>query len=155
MTGRPANPGPGDLAPLLELLAETTTLTLATLDPDQTPRATPLYFAFTAGADLVFLSDPATPHAANLARQPQAAVAAYPEPADWREIRGIQMKGVVERLEGADAAGALEEFGRRHPFLTEVPAAWEAMQVYRFRPGWARWIDNRRGFGYRQEWNRG
>lgn len=155
MTGRAAASGVDDLAPLFDLLAETTTLTLATLDPDRTPRATPLYFALTADVDLVFLSDPKSPHAANLARNPQAAVAAYPEVADWREIRGVQMKGVVELLEGEPAAGALEAYGARHRFLAEVPAVWQAMRVYRFRPGWARCIDNRRGFGFRQEWDFG
>lgn len=152
MTERSAEPPAGDLAPLLELLAETTTLTLATLDPDGTPRATPLYFAPDAQADLVFLSDPETPHAQNLANSPRAAVGAYPEAAHWREIRGVQMKGVVERLAGNEAERALALYRSRFTFVDEVPAALEGMSAYIFRPAWARLIDNRHGFGFRREW---
>lgn len=142
-----------DLAALLDVLRETTTLTLATLDPDGTPRATPLYFAPMEQGSLIFLSDPATPHARNLARSPAVAAAAYPEAAHWRAIRGVQLKGMVDRPEAAEAEDALGVYRRRFPFVDEVPAAIEGMAVYRLRPRWARLIDNRRGFGHTTEWS--
>jgi uncharacterized protein YhbP (UPF0306 family) len=143
-----------DLRDLLELLAETSTLTLATTDPDGTPRATPLYFAASPKADLLFLSDPATPHARNLSERPRAAVAAYPEVASWQEIRGVQMKGTASALGAAEAEGALALYRGRFGFLSQVPAAFDRMSVYLFRPYWARLIDNRRGFGSAREWGR-
>jgi len=143
-----------DLRDLLALLAETSTLTLATSDPDGTPRATPLYFAASPESDLVFLSDPDTPHARNLAERPQTAAAAYPEAASWEDIRGVQMKGTASAVSGAEAEGALALYRGRFGFLSQVPAAFDRMSVYRFRPHWARLIDNRRGFGSAREWGR-
>ncbi|HKY84035.1 MAG TPA: pyridoxamine 5'-phosphate oxidase family protein [Anaerolineales bacterium] len=144
---------PGDeLRDLLAVLAETSTLTLATTDPDGTPRATPVYFTATPAAALVFLSDPSTPHAKNLSDRPATAAAAYPDVEDWRDIRGVQMKGTAGRLTTDAAEDALELYRRRFGFLSQVPAALDRMSVYLFRPRWARLIDNRRGFGFVREW---
>jgi len=143
---------PDDLRELLLVLSETTTMTLSTVEPDGFPRATPLYFATSPSAELVFLSDPATPHARNLAERPGAAIAAYPEAARWQEIRGVQMKGVAATLDTQAADRALDIYRTRFDFLGDVPAAFERMSVYLFRPRWARLIDNRRGFGAAREW---
>jgi uncharacterized protein YhbP (UPF0306 family) len=143
---------PDELKGLLALLAETTTMTLATTDPDGSPRATPLYFAASPLVELVFVSDPATPHARNVVDRPAAAAAAYPEVARWHEIRGVQMKGEAAPLRGDAAEQALVVYRKRFEFLAEVPAAFDRMSVYVFRPHWLRWIDNRRGFGASREW---
>ncbi len=144
---------PGEeLLDLLAILAETSTLTLATTEPDGTPRATPVYFAVTPEVGLVFLSDPATPHARNLADRPSIAVAVYADVEDWRAIRGLQMKGTALRLDDDAAQEALALYRRRFDFLAQVPAALDRMSVYLFRPHWVRLIDNRRGFGFTREW---
>jgi uncharacterized protein YhbP (UPF0306 family) len=142
---------PDDLDGLLALLAETTTMTLAT-DPDGSPRNA--LFAASPLVELVFLSDPATPHARNVVKRPAVGAAAYPEVARWQEIRGVQMKGTAAPLHGDAAEQALALYGARFEFLAQVPAAFDRMSVYLFRPDWLRWIDNRRGFGASQEWGR-
>lgn len=135
------------------LLSETRALTLATLDPDGSPRATPLFFAFEPDLGLLFLSDPDTPHMHNLARDPRAAVGLYPEVSDWQEIRGLQMKGTVSAVPEAEREEAMTTYRARFPFLEAVAEAVEAAGLYRFRPRWVRLIDNRRGFGFHQEWD--
>ncbi len=141
-----------DLPALQALLAETHVLTLATLDPDGAPRATPVFFAADERLDLIFLSDPSSPHSRNLERDPRAAAALYPEVDDWRHIRGLQLRGRVRALESLARQDGLAIFNRRFAFVAQLPEALAGSAVYRFSPGWVRLIDNRRGFGYHQEW---
>ena len=141
-----------DLDPICALLEEATTMTLATRAPDGTPRATPVYFAADESLRLVFVSDPDSAHSRNLAASPHASAAIYPEERDWRKLRGVQMTGQACMLEGGGAESARREFARRFPFVSELAAAMAASRVYAFTPSWVRWIDNRRGFGFQQEW---
>lgn len=141
-----------DPTPLLEVLDGTSTLALATTEPDGSPRATPVYFAPMPDFTLIFLSDPASPHAQNLAHRPKVGAAVYPEVADWREIRGVQVKGTAAMLSEPAVTAALAVYRRRFPFLEQVPEAVERMAVFALRPTWARLIDNRRGWGFSEEW---
>ena len=153
------------LADLLAVLEETATLTLATVDHDGSSRATPLYFALdpnqVSGGNLVwpeppvsflFLSDPSSIHAQDLAREPRCAIALYPEESDWRRLRGLQAKGQDHEI-GREVLGpALERYRIQVPAAAEVPDAVERTRLYRFRPNWIRLIDNRKSFGHHEEW---
>ncbi len=141
-----------ELEPVRALLDETTTMVLATHMPDGTPRATPVFFAADSSLRLVFLSDPKSVHSLNLTRLPEASAAVYPEEADWRRLRGLQMQGRAEALAGAQADDARHIYAQRFPFVTQLAEALAASQIYAFRPSWVRLIDNRRGFGFQQEW---
>jgi uncharacterized protein YhbP (UPF0306 family) len=145
----------GDLDQLLALLNETTTMVLATCMPDATPRATPLYFAVHDALQLVFLSDPGSLHSRNLRRARGVSVALYPEESDWRKLRGLQMMGSAAALAGAEAEAAQRTYACRFGFVTELSQALAASQVYMFTPSWIRLIDNRRRFGFQQEWSLG
>jgi uncharacterized protein YhbP (UPF0306 family) len=141
-----------DQQALIALLEETPVLTLATLHPNGSPRATPLYFAH-RGLTLVFLSDPASLHCQNLQADRRCAVALYPPVTDWRQLRGVQMRGTAALVDGAEAAAALNIFALRFPFVGQLPQALAQAKPYRFTPDWARRIDNRQGFGFQQEWS--
>lgn len=159
------------LADLLAILDETIILTLASLDADGSPRATPLYFALENAPDpaatgeaasrrsdieaplaLLFLSDPTSVHIRNLERAPHCSVAAYPAESDWRRLRGVQAKGVVVAVDEAGRQDALAVYRGRVSAVDVVPEAVARSRMYRFRPTWIRCIDNRLGFGHRQEW---
>ena len=150
------------LSDLLAILEETSTLTLATVDHDGGPRATPLYFApdpnQVSDGNLVwflsflFLSDPTSIHGQNLAREPRCAMALYPEEADWRRLRGVQAKGQAHEVERDILNPALELYRQHVPAAAEVPEAAARSRLYRFRPTWIRLIDNRKGFGRHEEW---
>jgi uncharacterized protein YhbP (UPF0306 family) len=144
-----------ELEPVRALLEETATLVLATRSADGTPRATPVYFAADAELHLIFLSDPGSVHSLNTDLDGRASVALYPDEADWRRLRGLQMAGGVEKLGGADAEAARGIYARRFPFIGQLAEALAASAVYAFCPTWIRLIDNRRGFGFQQEWSLG
>ena len=142
----------GELDRILGLLQETTTMVLATSMPDGTPRATPVFFAVHEGLSLVFLSDAGSIHSRNLQRAPEVSVALYPEESDWLRLRGLQMMGSAAALVGAEAEAAQQTYTIRFGFVTELAQALAASQIYAFAPTWIRLIDNRRKFGFQQEW---
>jgi uncharacterized protein YhbP (UPF0306 family) len=141
-----------ELDPVRALLEETSTLVLATRSADGTPRATPVYFAVDADLRLIFLSDPKSLHAENLAREARASVALYADEPDWRRLRGVQMQGNVERLSGEASEVGRGVYASRFPFIGQLAEALAASAAYAFAPSWIRLIDNRRGFGFQQEW---
>jgi uncharacterized protein YhbP (UPF0306 family) len=142
-----------DLEPVRDLLEETTTMVLATHMPDGTPRATPVYFAADDVLRLIFLSDPDSVHSRNLAASPQTSAAMYPEERNWRKLRGLQMTGQARALDGDEAEAARRAYARRFPFVAELASAMAASRIYAFSPSWVRLTDNRRGFGFQQEWS--
>jgi len=142
-----------DLTPVLALLAETRSLSLATLDPDGRPRATPLFFAFDDQACLFFLSERETQHCRNLSRDSSAAASLYPEVADWHEIRGLQIRGFASVVPASEREPALALYTTRFPFAGELGGIVSLSEIYCLHPTWVRLIDNRQGFGYKREWN--
>lgn len=142
----------GDISPVLALLAETYTLTLSTIDSDGSPRATPVFFAFDDQATLIFLSERDAPHSLNLERQPSIAAALYPEVSDWRELRGLQIKGLASEVPASAQTAALAVYAGRFPFVGDLEGVVSQSQVYRLQPKWVRLIDNRQGFGTKHEW---
>lgn len=141
-----------DLGPVRNLLAETNTLTLATLDEDGRPHAAPLFFAADERPHLFFLSEAASRHARNVAREPIAAAGLYPEVGDWAEIRGLQIRGRVSLVRGRERERAMGLYAGRFPFVAELGDAVQLSEMYRLEPSWIRLIDNRRGFAFKQEW---
>ena len=142
-----------DFSPVLALLAESRCLTLATLDPDGRPRATPLFFAFDDQACLFFLSDRESQHSRNLRRDSSAAASLYPEVADWHEIRGLQIRGFASAVPASEREPALALYTTRFPFAGELNGIVSRSETYRLHPTWVRLIDNRQGFGHKREWN--
>jgi len=156
---------------LAELLA-VSTMTLATSNANGQPHAAPVYFA--AGAypssdfasspgisvtlqapDLYFFSDPQSQHGRDLAANPYAGAAIYPPCFDWQDIRGLQMRGVVERVEkGADWDLGWSLYRAKFPFASGLMEIVSRNTMYVLIPGWLRLVDNRRGFGFKQEWER-
>jgi uncharacterized protein YhbP (UPF0306 family) len=128
---------------------------LSTIDPDGSPRATPVFFAFDERATLFFLSERDTPHSHNLERQPSVAAALYPEVSEWRELRGLQIKGLASAVPASDKAPALAVYAGRFPFVSDLKEVVALSQVYRLQPKWVRLIDNRQGFGTKREWTLG
>lgn len=137
----------------LEILKEINSCTLATVEPDGSPRATPMFFAFDEQLRIYFLSDPKTVHVANLLRDARVAMGFYPEVSGWKEIRGLQMKGTAGSLPEAELDTAWAVYQARFPFLSEIPEAVEVSDLYRFEPRWVRIIDNRRGFAFQVSWD--
>lgn len=129
-------------------------MSLATQGTDGLPHAATVYFA--ASADrrgLYFFSDPASQHSLDLAANPRAAATIDPPVDDWRAIRGLQLRGEVQVIPpGTEWEQGWQVYLARFPFVKDMREIVARNSLYVFRPDWVRRIDNRRGFGYKEEW---
>ena len=138
---------------LLDLLT-VSSMTLATCSPDGEPHAAPVYFAAAhlEPLQLYFFSDEDSQHARDLAQDPRAAAALYPETSGWRDIRGLQLRGLVTPVpQGPEWQTAWELYQAKFPFVSGLRAVVTRNQLYVFVPRWLRRLDNRLGLGYKEE----
>jgi hypothetical protein len=138
--------------PIAELLLHST-MTLATSDRDGEPHAAAVYFATDDDLNFYFFSDLHSQHGQDLLLRPQCAVAIYPECQDWQDIRGLQLRGEACPLPlGPEWEHAWSVYTAKFPFVSEMRELVARNQLYVFIPTWVRLVDNRRGFGFKQEW---
>lgn len=138
---------------LLELLLERSVLCLASTSRAG-PWCAPLFFApIDGGRALAFVSDPGSRHCRELAADPRAAAAVHLETAVTREIRGVQLVGRVEALEGAAERRARAAFLRRHPHAERFLSQRPHERFFAFAITRAKVTDNRRGFGFKAEFD--
>lgn len=144
----------------IEELLQVSTLTLATTGPEGVPHAAPLYFVATGRLTdtaqplrLYFFSDPNSRHGQHLAQRPQAAAALYPESDSWLTIRGLQMHGEVRPVEpGPEWEQAWAAYESKFPFVRDLQSVVARNTLYAFFPSWVRRVDNRQGFGFKEEY---
>jgi uncharacterized protein YhbP (UPF0306 family) len=134
-------------------LAVCRTATLATVDDEGLPHAANVQYACDDAWSLVWISSEKSAHSQHLVHRLRAAVTVYAHQDSPAEIRGVQMHGIVtiERDEQRDVA--LHLYRSKFPFVIEEPyrTAMSKQTLYRFTPSWLRYIDNRRGFGWKVE----
>jgi uncharacterized protein YhbP (UPF0306 family) len=113
-------------------------------------------FYVSEGFDLYFLSAGHTRHGQNLAADGRAAATIQEDYHDWPGIKGIQLEGVVTRLEGEARQAAIERYVGKYPFVANpaderMRAALVKVNWYRLRPERLYLIDNSKGLGHRDE----
>ncbi|MCL4299689.1 MAG: pyridoxamine 5'-phosphate oxidase family protein [Anaerolineae bacterium] len=142
---------------LKQFLAAHTTLTLATLAEDGRPQAAPLFYAEMDDLSLIFISEQRVRHSQNVARDRRVAAAIYADGQQWQTIRGVQIEGVCTALSGQAAQAAQAVYLAKYPFIAAdllLARLFQKVTFYKISPAWLRLIDNSRGFGYKEEWER-
>lgn len=144
---------------VLEYLRTHNTVTLGTCREGLPWNATVFYAS--DGLHLYFFSAPDSRHCANLAENPRVAATVQEDYRDWREIKGIQLEGTVELVDSVAAkAKALAVYARKYPGVVKLftdpgsgvyHRAFLKVKFYRVVPERLYYIDNRQGFGKRQE----
>lgn len=143
------------LAEALALLEAESTLTLATIGDGRLPDATPLFYLPDKELNLYWLSAAASRHSASLARSPEASIAVHRPTMDWRQIRGLAMRGTVQPVtERAGRRRLLEAYGERYALPNLFRLAVARSTLYAFTPVWLRLTDNGHGFGAKRELTR-
>lgn len=144
---------------ILDYMQAHNTMTLATCAGDGPWAATVFY----ASDELLlyFFSAPDSRHCQNLQINPRVAVTIQEDYRDWRKIKGIQLEGFVELVDGVvEKAKALAVYARKYPEVIRLftnPAsgvfyqAFLKVKFYRVSPRRVFYIDNEQGFGKRQE----
>ena len=149
-------------AAIRQMLETHNTLTLATCANGE-PWAASLFFASDRDLNLYFVSDYRTRHAQDLAGGSDAVVTVNPDCGRWTDVKGLQIVGRVEVLEGAARLRGLTHYLGKFAdvkALFEMPRGKDeetiaqrlkAANLYRLKPRWIRLIDNSRWFGYKME----
>jgi uncharacterized protein YhbP (UPF0306 family) len=128
------------------------TLTLSTAGEDGAPQSAPLFYIADEQLCLYWLSSASSRHSRNLKRRPEAAVSVYTATEDWKEIRGVQMRGAVAVVEGrSERRDMIESYCARFRLDAQMNAAIARSRLYRFQPEWIRYLDNSKRFGYKFE----
>lgn len=146
---------------VLAYLRDHNCASLATCGPDG-PWAATVFYA-SDGFDLYFFSSPKSRHSQNLDADPRAAATVNEDYSEWQAIKGIQLEGTVERLDGlVEKARALTVYVRKFPFVqsffgapgdlaTDMARKVTSTVMYRLRPERVYFVDNAKGFGKRGE----
>ena len=134
---------------LARFLREINVATLATTDAEQLPHAVNLYVAPDEDIRFYFVSDPASAHSRHIAQQPHVALAGYAPIRMWQQVRGIQVRGLCERVPEADRERVWHIYHRKYPHIEEVGDYIRAMTFYSVTPERIRWIDNSVHFGFK------
>lgn len=143
---------------IVRYLASHHVATLATAGAGR-PWAAAVFYA-SRDLTLYFVSDPASRHCRNLHDHPTAAVAIHENYDDWRQIQGVQLEGTVDAVPANELPGALRAYSAKFPFVKEMLTPQGLFRVrgrtltarfYRLSPMRILLLDNRRGFGHREE----
>lgn len=144
-----------------KLVSSQRVMTLASVGVDG-PWVAPVFYAERFEADaapsLVFVSSPSSRHVAELEADARAAAAIHGDPGDWRTIRGVQIAGRVQALEGEALGAARAAYAAKFPQIGDPAKApeeiarvfahvrWFALRVERVFL-----TDNAVSFGSREE----
>ena len=132
-------------------LSQHSTLALATVNAGGQPEVAPLFY-LSVSLTLYWLSSPKSRHSVNLAARPQVAATIYPAVWGWQDIRGIQIEGIADAIDDADARiTLLTSYRAKFNIPLELDAQIIASTLYRLNPTWIRWLDNSVRMGYKAE----
>jgi len=144
---------PSNLKSSLTDLLRLSTMTIATSGPDSEPHAADVYFACDEQLTLFFFSDASSLHAKDIHRDPRAAITIHADQAGWEQILGLQMRGVIEVISSRTLWQQVwEVYREKFPFVNDLEDVVAVNQMYGFKPGWIRLVDNSQGLGFNQEW---
>lgn len=145
----------------IELIDSQSTMALATAAGGKAWVA-PVYYVYYQGA-FYFFSAPDSRHIQESMASRSASAAIYPFVASWRDIRGVQMSGRIEKVRpGLKAVRALRAYIEKYPFTKEFFNPGQELdlegfakrfrvRLYRFDPELVYYLDNKIEFGFREE----
>ena len=137
------------------LLREETTLSLATCSESGEASVAPLFYLADEELSFYWFSSESSLHSLNLKRTPRAAATVYRNAKSWREICGVQLRGVVSKVtEPERRATLVKAYCERFKLGRVFRLALHASVLYSLRPEFFRYIDNARGLGYKFELTR-
>jgi uncharacterized protein YhbP (UPF0306 family) len=139
------------------------TLTLATTFRGKV-WTTPLFYQVDSDLRLYFISDAGTRHIQNAMRNPDVALSIIEQSQAWHSIRGIQLEGTLSRISDENRDYIEQLYCEKFTFLRNILEAvddekservkqrFQASDFYVVTPGFIRFIDNARGFGFKEEY---
>ena len=126
------------------------TLTLATERNHEVFAAALFYVSVDSGKALIFVSNPQSDHIKNIENNKKCAATIQENNLDWEKIKGIQIRGTIELAKEKYWKIYLNEF----EYISKsekLKNAMKKVKLYKLNIKWARFIDNSKGFGSKNE----
>ncbi len=126
------------------------TLTLATERNHEVFAAALFYVSVDNGKALIFVSNPQSDHIKNIENNKKCAATIQENNLDWEKIKGIQIRGTIELAKEKYWKIYLNEF----EYISKsekLKNAMKKVKLYKLNIKWARFIDNSKGFGSKNE----
>ena len=133
-----------------EFIKKQNTLTLATEKNHDVFAAALFYVPIKNSKSLLFVSKPNSEHMKNLELNRKCAASIQENNLDWRKIRGVQLKGTVNKAEQKHWKDYLDKFN----YISKSDVLTNAMKkvvLYELKINWIRFIDNSEKFGNKLE----
>ena len=141
-----------ELELIAALLREESTLALATTDGQGEACVAPLFYIADEQLSLYWLSSEASLHSQNLNRSPKATAAVYRHADHWKDIRGVQMGGLVTTIKEQERRSMLlKVYCERFQLGAIFALVVSQSTLYMLRPSYFRYIDNSRAFAQKFE----
>ena len=131
-------------------------MTLVTTGPEG-PWAAAVFFV-NDGFEFYFLSAPSTRHGENMSKCSQVAATIQLDYDNWQDIKGVQLEGEINVLNGAAKAAAMACYAKKFPVIqtalkapSAISKAMAGVTWYKLVPRRLYFIDNAKGFGHRDK----
>lgn len=142
-----------DTTLLSSVLSEHWVMGLATVSKDG-PQNTPVFYAVAdTGKTLLFMSRSNTDHINNIMQNPRVAASMFLETKQIGVMRGVQIRGFVECLEGDEKKRLEKIYYQTHSAARALKVTGKSVQLYALRVQSAKLIDTRLGFGKHILWD--
>jgi uncharacterized protein YhbP (UPF0306 family) len=141
---------------LLSFLRDHQVLTLAVCT-GQGAHAAALFYVVDDQLRFYVVSDPQSVHGTAMQAGTRLAGTVQRDQQQWHQIQGVQFHGPCLALQGPARDQGWALYTTRFPFLLSQPvltAALAKTALWRLEPDWMRLVDNRLGFGHKEEWHR-
>ena len=133
-----------------KLIEQHNSMTIATSGNQGSAAAAVFYAPSEDNRTLIFVSNSKSEHIKNSVVNPNCAATIHKDEMNWEEIRGLQIKGKIEPAEKEH----WEFYFKKFPYIKQnenLMRALEKVNLYAFKIKWIRIIDNKRGFGAKEE----
>ena len=147
---------------IADFLKSRNTMTLATCEQSR-PWACSVFYCHDELLNLYFVSDRKTLHAADIESNPSVSVTINEDVPNWGAIQGLQIDATGAIVGDHDRQQIeqlyLEKFldlkslfkAARDGDALKIYQRFQKSTFYRITPKWIRFIDNTRGFGFKEE----
>jgi uncharacterized protein YhbP (UPF0306 family) len=141
--------------PVLALLREESTLSLATVSSEGEVSIAPVFYYVDHHLHLYWFSSAKSEHSRNLRYKSIVSASVYHATAEWKQIRGVQMRGTVQKILGKVERESVSRAYRERFHLGSIfQIAMNESVLYRLEPTWIRYLDNGVHFGYKKEYRK-
>lgn len=133
---------------IVDMLAATADMTIATVRPDGWPQATTVSYV-SDGLDIYFVTGAVAQKAKNIAKNAKVSLTVDRPYKNWDAIEGLSLGGTAERITAEDEIARIEKLMvKKFPQMADLPSEEGALAFFKVTPKVISVLDYSKGFGH-------